>query len=156
MSKNAEEKKEDNKGTTHENIIDVIESGRKVSKDLIDNAIESLSKERKEKLTKELKIEIVRGEFTRNHSLLKLRKHRATEKPVLKVLKDQSELFGKLKNGEITIEEYKEDLEKINKEYYSECNEIDRRYANLFNAINMEAENVLGWYDIQNAKIIKD
>lgn len=156
MSKNAEEKKVDNKETTQENIIDVIESGRKISKELMDNAIESLSKERKEKLTKELKIEIVRGEFTRNHSLLKLRKHRATEKPVLKVLKDQSELFGKLKNGEITIEKYKEDLEKINKEYYSECNEIDRRYANLFDAINMEARNVLEWYDIQSAKIINN
>ena len=47
MSKNAEEKKVDNKETTQENIIDVIESGRKVSKELIDNAIESLSKERK-------------------------------------------------------------------------------------------------------------
>ena len=121
-------KEETIKEVTLENVEESIREGRTVTPEIAKEAAERIAKKRKEDLTEELISITTRGEYLQKHAYLSMKKTDKDAKAKREYLKKYTDLYKKLCDGGISVEEFK----KQSQEEKKTCSKIIRENDNWF------------------------
>lgn len=140
-------KKEENKkgeavalaNITEENVIDQIKNANKYSKEIVKLADEQADKEQKERMARELNQVRDKATYINLKSVLKTRLIRAQEKAVSEMRKKSKELLDKITSGDITANDYdnemdkelkraNDSIEKANEEFENNLKELKNQF----------------------------
>lgn len=120
-----------NPQVSEETIEEQIKSENKMDEAALNSALEIIKKEKDEKKARELKDCICMADYVNKRELIEIRKRRAEAEATKEALKSSKELLDKLTSGEITPNEYRAELEKLDKKKMEAFNTADKKANEL-------------------------
>ena len=132
------EKKAEKNAISVDNVSEELIKKNSVSEDHVKKALEEIEKSKDEDMVRKAKQILYHYGWLKVFLLLAVRKSRKVEKIKLETLKTAGELEEKIKNGEMPIHEFTDELKKIYQAEADKLKEIDAEFTKL-NKVNDEA-----------------
>lgn len=129
-------KEETIKEVTLENVEESIREGRVVTPEIAKEAAERVAKRRKEELTEELIAIATRGEYMQKHAYLTMKKTDKDAKAKREYLKKFTDIYKKLCEGGISVEEFKKQSSEEKKTCSKNIRENDNWFSEQLDALN--------------------